>query len=141
MSNELVFQLSNALVLPAWLLLLVAPRWKPSAALIGPILVPLLLAFIYVFLVVPRLGQIEGDFTSLAGIARLFQDRTTLLAGWIHYLAFDLFVGSWEVRDSRLIGLSHWLVGPCLGLTFIFGPAGLALYLMLRTVVRRRLVV
>ena len=55
-----------------------------------------------------------------------------LLAGWIHYLAFDLFVGSWEVSDSRAEGIHHLLVIPCLLLTFMAGPAGLAVYCLIK---------
>ena len=51
-----------------------------------------------------------------------------LLAGWIHYLAFDLLIGSWEVRDARELGIPHLFVVPCLFLTFMFGPAGWLLY-------------
>jgi hypothetical protein len=57
-----------------------------------------------------------------------------LLAGWVHYLAFDLFIGSWQVRDSQQRGIGHLFVIPCLVLTFLFGPAGLLCYLALRTV-------
>ena len=57
-----------------------------------------------------------------------------LLAGWIHYLAFDLLVGTWEARDSRERGIPHLLLVPCLILTFLFGPAGWLLYLGMRSV-------
>jgi hypothetical protein len=57
------------------------------------------------------------------------------LAGWIHYLAFDLFVGAWEVRDAQRQGIHHLLVIPCLLATLMAGPAGLALYWLLRVLV------
>jgi hypothetical protein len=60
-----------------------------------------------------------------------------LLAGWVHYLAFDLFVGCWEVRDARELGISYYLVVPCLICTFLFGPAGWLIYFLLRTIARR----
>ncbi len=69
--------------------------------------------------------------------SRLFALPQVLLAGWVHYLAFDLFTGSWEARDAVRLGISRWLVAPCLVLTFLFGPVGLALYLLLRLVLRR----
>jgi hypothetical protein len=75
----------------------------------------------------------------LTEVARLFENRSLLRAGWIHYLAFDLFIGSWEVRDSQRLGIRHLLVAPCLLLTFLFGPIGLAAYLGLRAGLRRRL--
>ena len=46
----------------------------------------------------------------------------------MHYLAFDLFIGSWEVRDARRHGVPHVLVIPCLLMTFLLGPIGLLAY-------------
>ncbi len=61
------------------------------------------------------------------GEARLFENPYLLLAGWVHFLAFDLLVGAWEVRDARRVGITHLLVVPCLLLTFMAGPVGLLL--------------
>jgi hypothetical protein len=74
----------------------------------------------------------------LSSVAMLFSNPWLLLAGWTHYLAFDLFIGSWEVRDARDRGLPHLLVVPCLALTFLFGPAGWLLYLTMRLTTARR---
>ena len=79
-------------------------------------------------------GGSEGGFSSLDGVASLFANRWLLLAGWTHYLAFDLLVGVWEVHDSRERGIPHLLVVPCLALTFMFGPAGWLLYQLIRRV-------
>ena len=68
----------------------------------------------------------------------MFQSHGVLVAGWIHYLAFDLFIGAWEVRDAQANRVPHLLVVPCLLLTFMLGPAGLLLYLVLRAALRRR---
>ncbi len=75
----------------------------------------------------------SGDFQSLAGVAALFANPWLLLAGWIHYLAFDMLVGAWEVRDAARRGIPHWMVVPCLLLTFLFGPAGWLLYQAVRS--------
>jgi hypothetical protein len=75
-----------------------------------------------------------GGFGSLPALMVLFTDPALVTVGWIHYLAFDLFVGCWEVNDSRKQGINHWLVIPCLLLTFLLGPIGLALYFVLRAV-------
>jgi hypothetical protein len=95
----------------------------------------------YVVLIVARWGSAEGGFGSLADVRRLFEDPYLLLAGWVHYLAFDLFLGSWEVRDAQRHGVAHLLVVPCLVLTFLFGPAGLLSYLTIRWVRTRRCLV
>ena len=132
MDLDTCFSIASSAALLGWLFLALLPRWRWSAGVIGPVLVPGLLALVYGVLIVPRLFQSEGGFGSLDGVARLFEDRELLLAGWIHYLAFDLFIGSWEVRDARRLGIHHGAVLPCLALTFLLGPIGLALYLGLR---------
>ena len=100
---------------------------------------PLLLAALYVALLLHG-GRVKGaGFGSLAQVARLFASQDFLLAGWIHYLAFDLFIGAWQSRDALRLGLSRWIVAPCLLLTFLFGPVGLALYLLLRLALRKEI--
>ena len=141
MSPEQLFSVCSLLVLPGWLLLVFLPRWKWTARLVCPVLIPLLLALVYLWIVVTTFWKTPGDFNSLAGVSQLFQSQWALLAGWIHYLAFDLFVGSWEVRDAQRVGVHHLLVVPCLFLTFMFGPVGLLLYFALRAALRRRLTV
>ena len=86
----------------------------------------------------PHWSGSSGGFSSLPDVAALFGNPWLLLAGWTHYLAFDLLVGSWEVRDARDRGVPHRLVLPCLALTFLFGPAGWLLYRSLRTAYTRR---
>ena len=86
----------------------------------------------YLVLIVLFFGKAEGGFDSLANVMKLFTNEWAVLAGWIHYLAFDLFVGSWEVKDAQANGISHWFVIPCLILTFLLGPIGFLLYSILR---------
>jgi hypothetical protein len=74
----------------------------------------------------------EGSFSTLAGVAMLFSNPWILLAGWVHYLAFDLLIGTWEARDARERRVPHWLLIPCLFLTFMFGPVGWLLYMGVR---------
>jgi hypothetical protein len=94
--------------------------------------VPTLLALVYVAALATGWPGSEGGFSSLPDVALLFQNKWLLLAGWVHYLAFDLLIGAWEVRDARERGVPHLLVLPCLALTFMFGPAGWLLYLLAR---------
>jgi len=136
---ESLFSLASTLLLPGWLLLLVAPRWRHAARLVCPVLIPALLSVLYAALIVARWAGAEGGFSSLEDVRRLFADPYLLLAGWVHYLAFDLFVGAWEVRDAQRLGIPHLLVVPCLVLTFLFGPAGLLVHLAIRGARTRRL--
>lgn len=127
-----LFTICNVLVFPAWLLLIVAPRWKWTTGLITSVIFPFLLGLTYIALIASNLHSLSGGFARLEDVARLFANPQVLLAGWVHYLAFDLFVGAWQVRDSMRAGVPHLLVIPCLVLTFLFGPTGLVCYFVLR---------
>ena len=102
---------------------------------------PFLLGRVYLYLVLVYFEKAVVGFISLAGVTELFQNPYVLLAGWLHDLAFDLFIGSWEVRDAQRLGISHWLIIPCLGLTFMFGPIGLGLYFVIRWTFKRKLLI
>jgi hypothetical protein len=131
MPADQLFSSLNLMTVAAWLPLVFLPRVRWTATLL-PVVIPLLLAVIYVVLVAATLGRSEGGFSSLEGVRALFDNPWTLLAGWTHYLAFDLFIGGWEVRDAQRRGIRHLLIVPALVLTFLFGPAGLLLYLAIR---------
>ena len=141
MSPDVIFSICNTAVLPGWLLLAILPRWKWTARLIASVIIPALLGLVYLYLVLTHFGGTEGGFGSLSQVQQLFQNPAMLLAGWIHYLAFDLFIGSWEVRDAQRLGLNHLLVIPCLALTFLFGPAGLLLYFLIRWAAKKQTLV
>ena len=135
MNAETIFSIANLVALVGWLLLIFAPRWKWTQKIVASGAVSLLLSVAYLVLIVLFFGKAEGGFGSLADVMKLFSNPYAALAGWIHYLAFDLFVGSWEVRDAGKRGISHWFVMPCLVLTFLLGPIGFLLYHILRLVV------
>jgi hypothetical protein len=131
MSLEAVFSVASGLATIGWLVLALVPRrfgWPVRAAR----LVALALAFAYVALLAAFFARAEGGFGSLAEVARLFAEPGALLAGWVHYLAFDLLVGSWEREEAIRIGLGPHVLLPSLFLTFMFGPAGWLCFLGLR---------
>ncbi len=132
MRAEQIFSIVNLVAIIGWLLVAILPRWKYTSVFVLSGAIPLLLAVAYLVLIVLFFGKAEGGFDSLANVMKLFTNEWAVLAGWIHYLAFDLFVGSWEVRDAEKRGVSHILVIPCLVLTFLFGPIGLLLYNVVR---------
>jgi hypothetical protein len=136
-----LFALANPLAMLGWALLVLTPRWRFTQALVLSGAWSLGLAVAYaVFITTHYLGAQGGDggFGSLAQVAALFQDPWALLAGWVHYLCFDLFVGAWEVRDAQQRGLPHWAVVPALVLTFLFGPVGLLVYFGVRGVLAKK---
>ncbi len=141
MSPDSLVSICTYMVQPAWLLLIFAPQWKLSARLISAFIIPLLLAVLYLYLVAVYLGRTEGGLGSLEEVRLAFESPHILLAGWIHYLAFDLFIGSWEVREAQRLKISHLWVIPCLLLTFLLGPVGLLMFLTLRAVMKGRVLV
>jgi len=128
MSAEQTFTVANLLALAAWVLLAVFPRRRAVTDVIAGTAVPAAFAALYSVIVAAAWSGSSGGFSSLAAVAALFSSPWLLLAGWIHYLAFDLLIGTWEVRDARAHGIPHAFVLPCLALTFLFGPAGWLLY-------------
>ena len=137
MSPNQLFSIANFLALSCWLLLAALPGKKWVSAVVTGVAVPVLFAAIYSVIIALTFSTAEGGFSSLSDVASLFSNPWLLLAGWIHYLAFDLLVGTWETRDARERGISHLLVLPCLVLTFLFGPAGWLLYLGVRSLYGR----
>ncbi len=133
MTAEQVFSLAGMLAGIGWLTLALAGRRPWASAIVCGVAIPLALGVLYAGLLAAHWGSSEGGFGSLAEVAALFSNEWVLLAGWVHYLAFDLFIGSWEARDAARQGIPHLLVIPCLALTFLFGPVGLLLYFALRT--------
>lgn len=132
MTPQQVFSICNSGALLGWLILAIAGRRRWAAPLVSGALIPALIAILYIGLIAAHWSESHGSFSTLAGVASLFQNPWLLLAGWIHYLAFDLFIGSWQVRDAAKHGIAHWMTLPCLALTFLFGPAGLLTYFVLR---------
>ncbi len=132
MKAEQMFSIVNLMAMISWILLAVAPRWVLTRKIVLSGAIPILLSVAYLILIITFFGSSEGSFGSLAGVMKLFTYEWVVLAGWIHYLAFDLFVGVWEVKDAQAKGISHWLVIPCLFLTFMLGPIGFLLYSILR---------
>ena len=143
LTPDSLFSLANPLALLGWALLVLAPRWRITKLLVLSGLWPAVLALGYAALITTHyLGShgSEGGFGSLAQVAALFRDPWALLAGWMHYLCFDLMVGVWEVRDAQQRQVPHLALLPALALTFLFGPVGLLVYFGSRAAFGRKLI-
>jgi hypothetical protein len=138
MNPDVLFRVCGNLAILGWLLLIFAGRLRVVAGLIAGLVIPSMIAVVYTGVIVFHWHERTGGFGSLSQVHGLFQNPWLLLGGWVHYLAFDLFVGAWEARDAKSRKISHYLVVPCLILTFLFGPIGLLLYLSLRIAFLRR---
>jgi Domain of unknown function (DUF4281) len=133
-----VFQLGNAIALPAWIALALSPpqaRWSKWVWRVTGRALPLAFSVVYVLMLALH-WRGEGGFGSLAEVQALFAVPGALVAGWLHYLAFDLFVGTWIARRAARLGIGHLWVLPLLVLSFLFGPAGLLAFALLRALRR-----
>ena len=132
-----IFAYSNLLVMPAWALLVLFPKWKWTRVLAAYV-TPGLLAIAWIVITLDRFTPAGGGFGSLAQVSEMLHDPWFVVAGWQHALILDIFVGAWEVRDAQRLGIPHGYVIPCLLLTFLAGPIGLIAYFVVRVVVIRR---
>jgi hypothetical protein len=137
MPPESIFSAANALAMAGWVLLLLLPRRRWAHWQVAGLLIPGLLGLLYVVLLALHAPGTDGAFSSLAGVRALFARDGLLLAGWVHFLAFDLFIGAWMCRRATAENLAWWQFYPALPLTFLLGPAGLLVFLGLRAARRR----
>ncbi len=134
MTYETLYLLVNAGVMPAWALLILAPKSGLTKKLVHSGVYPIVYGLLYaVFLGLALFGGFADEgagMSSLAGVTALFDHPNGVLTGWVHYLVFDLFVGAWIGRDALRKSIAHWKVAPILILTLMFGPLGLLSYFL-----------
>jgi len=135
MSPDSVFQTCSTIAMVGWIvLLIISPFWSSfDKFLIGIIIT--LFAIVYAWLIFQAFTP--GDFQkfgSLNGVMELFTDKTAVTAGWVHYLAFDLLTGIWIKKNALKYNIHLLILIPCLLLTFMLGPIGLLLYLLVRLI-------
>ena len=139
MRIDTVFAVVNWGIVVPWLLLALAPTAKVTRVMVHSLVPCFVLTPIYAFLLfADRPGPQGANFFSLEGVTHIFSTPWTIVACWFHYLVFDLFVGAWEVRDARRLGIRHLYVIPSLALTLMFGPIGLFSWGIVRAIAKRR---
>ena len=137
MSFEQLFSSASTLAMLGWVVLVFLPRrWRWLNA-IPSVLIPLILSVLYSFLIARYFFSAEGGFDSLANVQRLFTYPAAALAGWVHYLAFDLFIGGVIAKQADETGLSRLIQAPILLLTFMFGPFGYLLFMLIQMAMLR----
>ena len=141
LTPEQIFMFANYGILPFWALLILLPTLKLTDFIVHSVAAPIILGTVYFWLFLDGAFTENGaslmDFMSLAGVMKLFAMKEAVVAGWVHYLVFDLFVGAWIGRDAQRCAVPHLLVVPCLLLTLLLGPLGLLAYLLLRGILNR----
>lgn len=129
---HILFQYTSPLAMLGWLTLALSPLAPRLAQIVAGLAIPAILSVAYAGLILAHWADAPGGFDSLANVMALFTDPPVALAGWLHYLAFDLLIGACITRTARTEGIPHLLILPCLALTFLFGPAGFLAFLILR---------
>jgi hypothetical protein len=137
-----IFSIANLIAMLCWVALAISlftPRQRIWIQRITGLFVPGLFAIVYLFCIWKGFAATPGGgFGSLTEVRALFANDAALDAGWLHYLAFDLFVGTWIVRQGTSEGIHPVLLFPCLPLTFMLGPIGFLVFLIERAVFSRR---
>lgn len=138
---DTIFSISNLLVMPFWLAMILLPRWWWTARIMASLWPVAPAALLYAMLVLPNLPALLPMVSNpeLSNIAAMLGTPEGATVAWVHFLAFDLFVGRWVYLDGRQLGLSAWLVSPVLFFVLMLGPLGLVLYLAARLVKTRQL--
>ncbi len=134
-----MFSFANMTAMPMWILMILLPKWKVTRFLIDFKIIPILLSIVYVNYIF-RAIQIGGgmDFGSLASVMQLFTKEHAVLAGWVHYLAFDLIVGMWILDQNQELRIHQLLIVLCLFTTFMFGPVGFLLFMILKAIKQKK---
>jgi ABA4-like protein len=133
---ETLFKISGLFVLPFWFLMIVLPHWKITQRLLKSPFVIIAPVIAYVILVLPQIGTLLPKVMEpqLPEIAALLGTTEGATIAWMHFLAFDLFVGRCAYLDSRERGISAWLMSPVLFFILMLGPFGFLLYLCISAI-------
>lgn len=137
MSPDELFQLASSVAMLGWVILILLPRRYDILFAIPQYVIPFGLSLLYAGLILTNIYTVNGGYGSLADVSALMGKDEILLAGWVHYLAFDLFIGAWIARQSDALGIPRVIQAALLLATFMFGPVGLALFLMMRVGYRK----
>jgi len=130
-----VFDIAGMITMPMWLLMIILPKWKVTQFLMDYKIIPIILSIIYLVFIgfhISKNGMM--DFGSLSSVMNLFTDKVAVLAGWVHYLAFDLLIGMWIIKQNEKTKIHQILLAPILLFTFMLGPIGFLLFITIRTI-------
>lgn len=139
MTPTAVFSIASMITMPMWILMIFLSKWKVTRFLIDFKIIPLALTLIYAIYIFQAI-QTGGmmDFGSLKSVMALFTEENAVLAGWVHYLAFDLLIGMWMLDQNKELKINQLLIAPCLFLTFMLGPIGFLLFIIIKTVKQKQ---
>ena len=145
LTQENIYLWTNFGILPFWLMLIIIPNSKFTQFFVNSIILPLILSATYTYIIYQAILMDEPIFdifklyVSLDNLYILFATESFLLVFWLHFLALNLFLGSWISRDGVKYNMSRGLVSAPLILVYFSGPLGLVLYWIIRVFYAKRL--
>jgi hypothetical protein len=138
MTPDTIFSLAGAVAMGGWLVLIFGPRRFDWLNVVPLWVLPVALSALYAALILAFMGRGEGGFGSLDQVRLLFADDWVLLAGWVHYLAFDLFVGAVMAHRMDRVGVNRLVQAPILVAIFMLGPLGFLVAAVTESLLRLR---
>ncbi len=136
MTPAVVFSIVGIIAMPMWILMIFLPNWRVTKFLMNFKVIPLVLSLVYVCYIFKAMQMGEGtvDFGSFTSVMAMFTEENAVLAGWVHYLVFDLLVGIWMLSKNEELKMNQFIMAPCLLGTFMFGPVGFLLFMIIKTI-------
>ena len=141
---ETLYMWINLGVLPFWLILIVFPQSHLSRIFVTSIFPFFILSGVYIFILYKSylIGyDFDGNFSLYLGLnelSRLFEDHLYIMIFWTHFIAINLFIGGWIVKDSQKFSINKVLMAVPLIVTYLIGPIGLILYWIIRIFYAKR---
>ena len=129
--------------LPAWFSMVLLPRWRHTKTITLAVAVAYALLYATLACVLFSESVLSLDFKTLTtaeGVTKVFSDSTAVLAGWAHFIVFDLFTARFFLQDSARVGIPHLAVVPCILGCMFFGPVGLLTYLLVKKIFNRTII-
>ena len=138
MSPEQIFGMTGIPAILGWVILILGPRRFALLNAVPQLVIPLGLSLLHAVLVLRYFAETGSGFGSLAAVRQLFTSDWMLLAGWVHYLAFDLAIGACLATRMDRVGIGRLVQAPILVTTFLLGPIGFVLAVLTETVLTAR---
>ena len=135
---ETLYMWVNLGVLPFWFILIFFPQSHLFRYFVTSIFPFFLLGGAYVFILYKSylIGyDFVGNFSLYLGLyelSRLFEDNLYLMVFWTHFIAINLFLGGWIVKDAEKFYINKILLAVPLIITYLIGPIGLFIYWIIR---------
>ena len=142
---ETLYMWINLGVLPFWFILIVFPQSHLSRIFVTSIFPFFILSGVYIFILYKSylIGyDFDGNFSlylGLSELSRLFEDHLYIMIFWTHFIAINLFIGGWIVKDSQKFSINKVLMAVPLIVTYLIGPLGLLLYWIIRIFYAKRI--